>query len=138
MSEREVEEVEKVGEVGESTENGNYTVLNITKKSTSVHERKKTVAEGLLDIGLLVANASQLKSLFDRGVSYQYFHILLVLLILTFLVQITVGFLLLALANIEEAIEDKKRYNRLNNAIMALVFIAVVINVMVSVFGISS
>lgn len=103
----------------------------------SAYSQKKTVAEGLLDVGLLVANSSQLKALLDRGPSHSYYYALLVLLILSITVQVVVGFLLLFLGTTEGDLEKDRRSNLMNNVVVALIFGIVVLNIVIGVFGVS-
>lgn len=103
----------------------------------SAYSQKKTVAEGLLDVGLLVANSSQLKALLDRGSSHSYYYALLVLLILSIIVQVVVGFLLLFLGTTEGDLEKDRRSNLMNNVVVALIFGIVVLNIVIGVFGVS-
>jgi len=53
---------------------------------------KKTLAKGLLDIGLLMANASQLKSLLSLGSGTDYYWANLVLISLSIILQVTTGY----------------------------------------------
>lgn len=108
---------------------------SVVKKSA--YSQKKTVAEGLLDVGLLVANSSQLKALLDRGSSHSYYYALLVLLILSIIVQVVVGFLLLFLGTTEGDLEKDRRSNLMNNVVVALIFGIVVLNIIIGVFGVS-
>lgn len=108
---------------------------SVVKKSA--YSQKKTVAEGLLDVGLLVANSSQLKALLDRGSSHSYYYALLVLLILSIIVQVVVGFLLLFLGTTEGDLEKDRRSNLMNNVVVALIFGIVVLNIVIGVFGVS-
>nr|XP_034304946.1 ninjurin-2-like isoform X2 [Crassostrea gigas] len=108
---------------------------SVVKKSA--YSQKKSVAEGLLDVGLLVANSSQLKALLDRGSSHSYYYALLVLLILSIIVQVVVGFLLLFLGTTEGDLEKDRRSNLMNNVVVALIFGIVVLNIVIGVFGVS-
>ncbi|XP_062597162.1 ninjurin-1-like [Saccostrea cucullata] len=114
---------------------GASTAQSIVQKSA--YARKKTVAEGLLDVGLLVANASQLKALLDRGESHSYYYPLLVLLILSILVQIVIGFILLFLGTTEGNLEKDKRSNLMNNIVIGLIFGTLILNIIIGVFGVS-
>ncbi|XP_022301983.2 ninjurin-1-like [Crassostrea virginica] len=108
---------------------------SVVKKSA--YSQKKTMAEGLLDVGLLVANASQLKALLDRGPSHDYYYPLLVLLLLSILVQVTIGFLLLFLGTTESNLEKDRRSDVMNNVAVGLIFATVILNIVIGVFGVS-
>ncbi|WAR25993.1 NINJ2-like protein [Mya arenaria] len=101
------------------------------------YNTKKTLAEGLLDIGLLVANATQLKTLLCLGSAAEYYYPNLVFISLSVTLQIVTGALLLVLGGIEgKHLEERRNVNRLNNVIVGFVFAITVINVFVAAFGI--
>lgn len=49
---------------------------------------KKTVAQGMLDIALLTANASQLKYILQVGDKHAFYKLLLVLISISILMQV--------------------------------------------------
>jgi hypothetical protein len=64
---------------------------------------KKTVTQGLLDIALLTANASQLKFLTDVGDRHPYYVLLLTLLAVSFALQVSLTrYSLLDFINVSE------------------------------------
>ncbi|WAR25989.1 NINJ1-like protein [Mya arenaria] len=100
---------------------------------------KKTLAKGLLDIGLLVANASQLKSLLSLGPEQEHFHVNMVLISLSISLQIDTGILLLILGSMEpngKHLEERRTAHRLNDVIVGFVFVITVINIFIAAFGI--
>ena len=98
---------------------------------------KKTLAKGLLDIGLLMANASQLKSLLSLGPSQDYYYANLVLIGLSITLQIIVGIILLVLGSIRgKDLKEKQRANVLNNVTVGFIFLITIINVFIAAFGI--
>ncbi|WAR25995.1 NINJ2-like protein [Mya arenaria] len=100
---------------------------------------KKTLAKGLLDIGLLVANASQLKSLLSLGPEQEHFHVNMVLISLSISLQIITGILLLILGSMEpngKHLEERRTAHRLNDVIVGFVFVITVINIFIAAFGI--
>ncbi|XP_048741075.1 ninjurin-2-like [Ostrea edulis] len=122
----------KMGEEGKGMSSTEQSVIQ-----KSAYARKKTVAEGLLDVGLLVANASQLKALLDRGESHDYYYVLLVLLVLSITVQVAIGLMLLFLGTTEGNVETDKRSNRMNNVVIGLIFGTMILNIIIGVFGVS-
>lgn len=52
---------------------------------------KKTVAQGMLDIALLTANASQLKYILQVGDKHEFYSLLLVLISVSILMQVIVS-----------------------------------------------
>jgi len=108
-----------------------------TRRQFNSYATKKTLAKGLLDIGLLMANASQLKSLLSLGSAQDYFYANLVLISLSIILQIIVGVILLVLGSIEGKISDtKKTAERLNDVTVGFVFAITILNIFIAAFGI--
>lgn len=61
------------------------------------YANKKSAAESMLDIALLMANASQLKAVMEQGPSFSFYIPLIVLISLSLTLQIVVGVLLIFL-----------------------------------------
>ncbi|ESO85163.1 hypothetical protein LOTGIDRAFT_130846, partial [Lottia gigantea] len=100
---------------------------------------RKTIAQGLLDFALLMANASQLKALLDvRPENRDMLFIpMLVLIALSVFMQVTVGVLLLLLGSREaKTEEDMSKRNAMNNGVTGLILFITVVNVFISAFGI--
>ncbi|KAF5894407.1 ninjurin-2-like isoform X2, partial [Clarias magur] len=60
--------------------------LNLNRYAT-----KKTVAESMLDVALLMANASQLKSVLEQGPGFKYYRPVIVLISVSLLFQMLAG-----------------------------------------------
>ncbi|XP_063420745.1 ninjurin-1-like [Mytilus trossulus] len=98
---------------------------------------KKTLAKGLLDISLLMANASQLKAMLNAGSNVDYFWVVVVLISLSLILQLTVGGMLLVLGSMETKSPEVKRHvNGLNNAAVGLICVITVVNIFIAAFGI--
>ncbi|XP_047556517.1 ninjurin-1 isoform X2 [Lutra lutra] len=63
------------------------------------YANKKSAAESMLDIALLMANASQLKAVIEQGPSFAFFVPLVVLISISLVLQIGVGVLLIFLGS---------------------------------------
>lgn len=61
------------------------------------YANKKSAAESMLDIALLMANASQLKAVVEQGPAFSFFVPLVVLISISLVLQIGVGVLLIFL-----------------------------------------
>lgn len=61
------------------------------------YANKKSAAESMLDIALLMANASQLKAVVEQGPTFAFFVPLVVLISISLALQIGVGVLLIFL-----------------------------------------
>ncbi|XP_061419073.1 uncharacterized protein LOC133349540 isoform X2 [Lethenteron reissneri] len=66
-------------------------------KNLKRYSSVKTVAQSFLDVALLMANASQLKSVMDSGTEFKYFKLLLGMLALSISLQILVGLFLICI-----------------------------------------
>ncbi|XP_062357024.1 ninjurin-1 isoform X2 [Cinclus cinclus] len=61
------------------------------------YANKKSAAESMLDIALLMANASQLKAVMEQGPSFSFYVPLIILISLSLTLQVVVGVLLIFL-----------------------------------------
>ncbi|KAM7092145.1 ninjurin-1 [Molossus nigricans] len=101
------------------------------------YANKKSVAESMLDVALLMANASQLKAVIDQGPSFSFFLPMVVLISISLVLQICVGVLLIFLVRYDLNNPAKHaRLDFLNNLATGLVFIIVVVNVFITAFGV--
>ncbi|XP_054747561.1 ninjurin-A isoform X1 [Anastrepha obliqua] len=98
---------------------------------------KKTIAQGMLDIALLTANASQLKYVLQVGEQHQFYKLMLVMISLSIILQLLVGilFVIIGSLNINHQ-NDQKAAIIINDIILVVIFVISVINVIISGFGI--
>ncbi|XP_037814969.1 ninjurin-2 isoform X2 [Lucilia sericata] len=98
---------------------------------------KKTIAQGMLDIALLTANASQLKYILQVGEQHQFYKLMLILISLSIVLQLMVGifFVIIGSLNINRK-KDQTAAIILNDIILVVIFVISVINVIISGFGI--
>ncbi|ELK03401.1 Ninjurin-1 [Pteropus alecto] len=106
------------------------------------YANKKSAAESMLDIALLMANASQLKAVIEQGPSFGFFVPLVVLISISLVLQIGVGVLLIFLGmylgrwyDLNNPAKHAK-LDFLNNLATGLVFIIVVVNIFITAFGV--
>ncbi|XP_049958814.1 ninjurin-2-like isoform X3 [Schistocerca serialis cubense] len=97
---------------------------------------KKTIAQGMLDIALLTANASQLKYVLQAGSKHEFYSLMVGLISTSIVLQVLVGvvFLVIGGLNINKE-RDRRAADVLNDISLVLVFIVSVINVIISGFG---
>lgn len=101
------------------------------------YANKKSVAESMLDVALLMANASQLKAVVDQGPSFSFFLPMVVLISISLVLQICVGVLLIFLVRYDLNNPAKHaKLDFLNNLATGLVFLIVVVNVFITAFGV--
>ncbi|XP_026533033.1 ninjurin-1 [Notechis scutatus] len=101
------------------------------------YANKKSAAESMLDIALLMANASQLKAVMEQGPSFGFYMPLIVLISISLALQIVVGVLLIFLVKYDLNNPAKHaKLDILNNLATGLVFIIVVVNIFITAFGV--
>nr|XP_046239636.1 ninjurin-1 [Scatophagus argus] len=101
------------------------------------YANKKSAAESMLDVALLMANASQLKAVLEQGPEFTFYVPLITLISISLILQIVVGILLIFIVKWDLNDESKHyKLNILENTTTAFVFIIVVVNVFITAFGV--
>lgn len=116
-------------------------VININGVPTeipdvNIYQHKKTLAQGMMDLALLSANANQLRYVIQMNKSF-YFYISLVFIALSIVLQVAVGVGLIW--NSRYNVKDEReicKANRANNYTVIGIFIVTVVNVFISAFGV--
>ncbi|XP_070816054.1 ninjurin-1 [Chaetodon trifascialis] len=101
------------------------------------YANKKSAAESMLDVALLMANASQLKAVLEQGPDFTFYVPLITLISISLILQIVVGVLLIFI--VKWNLNDQSMHYKLNimeNFATAFVFIIVVVNVFITAFGV--
>ncbi|XP_044025192.1 ninjurin-1 isoform X2 [Siniperca chuatsi] len=101
------------------------------------YANKKSAAESMLDVALLMANASQLKAVLEQGPDFTFYVPLITLISISLILQIVVGVLLIFI--VKWNLNDERMHYKLNimeNIATAFVFIIVVVNVFITAFGV--
>uniref|UniRef100_A0A3Q0SIF0 Ninjurin 1 n=1 Tax=Amphilophus citrinellus TaxID=61819 RepID=A0A3Q0SIF0_AMPCI len=101
------------------------------------YANKKSAAESMLDVALLMANASQLKAVIEQGPNFTFYVPLITLISISLILQIVVGVLLIFI--VKWNLNDESNHYRLDimeNVSTACVFVIVVINVFITAFGV--
>lgn len=101
------------------------------------YANKKSAAESMLDIALLMANASQLKAVLEQGPQFSFYSAMVSLISLSIILQVIVGILLIFI--VKWNLNDESKHFKLNvleNIATGFVFIIVVINVFITAFGV--
>lgn len=65
------------------------------------YANKKSAAESMLDVALLMANASQLKAVLEQGSDFTFYVPLITLISISLILQIVVGVLLIFIGKFE-------------------------------------
>ncbi|XP_015915947.1 ninjurin-1 [Parasteatoda tepidariorum] len=102
----------------------------------NIYATRKTVAQGMLDIALLTANASQLKHVLATADTHDYYLINLILIGSSMTLQVLVGILLVVVGrwNINKR-KEQNIANITNNIIVIIIFLITVVNVLITAFG---
>uniref|UniRef100_A0A3Q3F576 Ninjurin 1 n=1 Tax=Labrus bergylta TaxID=56723 RepID=A0A3Q3F576_9LABR len=98
---------------------------------------KKTAAQSMLDVALLMANSSQMKTVLYVGPHYRFYLPLIVLLSLSITLQVIVGLLLVFIA-VKYDLNDVRKHaklNWMNNVATVFVFFTVLINIFITALG---
>ncbi|KAM4721972.1 ninjurin-1 [Rhinophrynus dorsalis] len=125
------------GRLGESSHLQDEEVIVRRNLNINHYANKKSAAESMLDIALLMANASQLKAVIEQGPEFSFYVPLIVLISISLVLQVVVGVLLIFIVKYDLNNPAKHaKLDNLNNAATGLVFIIVVVNVFITAFGV--
>lgn len=123
-----------VGVIAEAT----IATIEIVKKTLDVNKyaTKKTIAQGLLDVALLTANASQLKYVLQVGEKHEFYSLMLSLISISIILQIVQACLCVVLGsayNINKE-GDCTTANKTNNIILCTNIGIMAVNVLINSF----
>ncbi|XP_008296311.1 ninjurin-1 isoform X2 [Stegastes partitus] len=108
-----------------------YRSININHYAT-----KKSAAQSMLDVALLMANSSQLKTVIYVGPQYRFYIPLLVLLSVSITLQVIVGLLLVFIVKYDlNDVRKHSKLNWMNNVATVFVFFTVLINIFITALG---
>ncbi|XP_018321547.1 ninjurin-2 isoform X2 [Agrilus planipennis] len=97
---------------------------------------KKTISQGLLDIALLTANASQLKYILQVGTRHEFYTLMLTLIIISIILQVVQASMCLVLGSKYDLnkVKDHEASNWVNNLVLIANVLIVVVNLIIGVF----
>ncbi|XP_063699193.1 ninjurin-1 [Culicoides brevitarsis] len=95
---------------------------------------KKTIAQGMLDIALLTANASQLKYILQVGEKHEFYTLMLTLITISIILQVAAAVLGIILTQMQNR-GNHVVANRLNHISLALVVLLMFCHVISLNFG---
>ncbi|XP_017043624.1 ninjurin-A isoform X2 [Drosophila ficusphila] len=104
----------------------------------NAYQHKKTLAQGMMDLALLSANANQLRYVLETSTSNPYYYpsLLFISLSIIFQIAVGVGLILNGQYNIKNE-QEICRANKINNYTVIGIFIVTVVNVLISAFGVA-
>ncbi|XP_029045710.2 uncharacterized protein LOC114877370 [Osmia bicornis bicornis] len=108
-----------------------------TAPDVNVYQYKKTVAQGMMDLALVSANANQLRYVLQTDGGHSYYYPSLVMISASLLLQIAVGIGLIwnSRYNVKNDSEMCKAV-RANNYTVIGIFLVTILNVFISSFGV--
>uniref|UniRef100_A0A182R088 Ninjurin a n=1 Tax=Anopheles farauti TaxID=69004 RepID=A0A182R088_9DIPT len=104
----------------------------------NVYQQKKNLAQGMMDLALLSANANQLRYVLESYQRHPYFYVNLIFISTSIIAQVVVGIGLIwkSRYNIKNE-SDFCKADRINNLITIGIFIITLVNVLISAFGVA-
>uniref|UniRef100_A0A8C5R194 Ninjurin 2 n=1 Tax=Leptobrachium leishanense TaxID=445787 RepID=A0A8C5R194_9ANUR len=101
------------------------------------YTNKKSAAETMLDVALLMANASQLKAVIHHGPSLNFYYSLITLISISIVLQVVVAILLILIVRYDLNKEKHHvRLQRLEDASTVLILVIVIVNIFITAFGV--
>ncbi|KAG8199890.1 hypothetical protein JTE90_015880 [Oedothorax gibbosus] len=102
----------------------------------NLYATKKSVAQGMMDIALLTANASQLKYILKEGEDSRFYFVNVICIGISIALQLIVGVLLILNTRYNiNLVSHQSRAELVNNLTIIGIFLITVSNVFVSAFG---
>ncbi|CAK1543284.1 unnamed protein product [Leptosia nina] len=105
----------------------------------NTYQQKKNLAQGMMDLALLSANANQLRYVLESASSHPYYYPSLAFIALSIILQIAVGIGLIM--NSRYNVKDDKdicKADKINNFTVLGVFLITIVNVFVTSFSVAS
>ncbi|XP_078041312.1 ninjurin-A [Augochlora pura] len=107
-------------------------------KQQNTFAAKKTVAQGMMDVALITANANQLRYLVEYQRQSPTFELILSLIIISLALQVAVGISLVFKGRFDvKGKSNSLTAQKINNYVVIGVFLITIINVFIASFSIS-
>ncbi|XP_077292409.1 uncharacterized protein LOC143915581 isoform X2 [Arctopsyche grandis] len=105
----------------------------------NVYQQKKNLAQGMMDLALLSANANQLRYVLEAGDLHPYFYPSLIFISASLILQIAVGVGLIINSryNVKEH-DDICKADRINDFTVIGIFLITIVNVFIASFGVAT
>ncbi|KAH0944494.1 hypothetical protein HN011_009620 [Eciton burchellii] len=99
---------------------------------------KKTVAQGMMDVALITANANQLRYLIEYQRNSPIFYLIMILIVISLLLQVAVGISLIFKGRFDVKGKSKSvNAQKINNYVVVGIFFITIINVFIAAFSIT-
>ncbi|XP_011635329.1 uncharacterized protein LOC105425983 [Pogonomyrmex barbatus] len=111
--------------------------VQVVTPDVNIYQHKKTLAQGMMDLALLSANANQMRYVLQTDGRHPYFFPSLTMIGLSLFLQIAVGIGLIwnSVYNVKEH-EQMCKANKANNWTVIGIFLVTILNVFISSFGV--
>ncbi|XP_073946451.1 ninjurin A isoform X2 [Choristoneura fumiferana] len=105
----------------------------------NTYQQKKNLAQGMMDLALLSANANQLRYVLESSSTHPYFYPSLAFISMSIILQVAVGVGLIM--NSRYDVNDKKdicKADKINNMTVLGVFLVTIVNVFITSFSVAT
>ncbi|KAJ8720422.1 hypothetical protein PYW07_012465 [Mythimna separata] len=105
----------------------------------NTYQQKKNLAQGMMDLALLSANANQLRYVVESASTHPYFYPSLVFISLSVIIQVVVGIGLIM--NSRYDVNDHKercKADKINNMTVLGIFLITIVNVFITSFSVAT
>ncbi|XP_022904204.2 ninjurin-B-like isoform X2 [Onthophagus taurus] len=110
----------------------------VSKKMSNTYAAKKTVAQGMMDIALITANANQLRYLIEFNRNSSTFYVNAILIAVSLLLQVGIGVALIFKGRLDlKGMSKEKSAKTINNHVVVGIFLVTIINVFVATFTVT-
>uniref|UniRef100_A0A1Q3G3D4 Putative conserved plasma membrane protein n=1 Tax=Culex tarsalis TaxID=7177 RepID=A0A1Q3G3D4_CULTA len=106
--------------------------------NVNTYQQKKTLAQGMMDLALVSANANQLRYILESFSRHPYYYFSLIFISISLVIQIAVGIGLIL--NSRYDVNDKReicKANKINDYVTIGIFLITLVNVLISAFGVA-
>ncbi|XP_065080667.1 ninjurin-A-like [Ochlerotatus camptorhynchus] len=104
----------------------------------NTYQQKKNLAQGMMDLALVSANANQLRYVIESFTRHPYYYFSLIFISVSLVIQIAVGVGLIM--NSRYDVNDKReicKANKINDMVTIGIFLITLVNVLISAFGVA-
>lgn len=110
----------------------------VATPDVNVYQHKKTLAQGMMDLALVSANANQMRYVLQTDGKHPYFYPSLIMIGMSLFLQIAVGIGLIwnSRYNVKEH-EQMCKANKANNWTVIGIFLVTILNVFISSFSVN-
>ncbi|XP_058830350.1 ninjurin-A [Topomyia yanbarensis] len=106
--------------------------------NVNTYQQKKNLAQGMMDLALVSANANQLRYVLESFTRHPYYYFSLIFISVSLIIQIAVGIGLIM--NSRYDVNDRReicKANKINDLVTIGIFLITLVNVLISAFGVA-